>query len=178
MDMKSLYKFRKEKGGISEVIVTVIMVGLVLAAIAIVWGVVNGLIKGKLKNTESCLGNLGEINIDSQYTCYDTLANPDVFQFSISIGDAENIQKIIVSISGAGATKSFELNASGKVNNLANFESTGYGTDIISIPGKNEGKTYVTNFFASKPDSMKIVPVINGQQCEISDALNEIDNCI
>ena len=169
--------FTKNNKGISEVIVTVIMVGLVLAAIAIVWGVVSSLIKGELQSSE-CLASLGEINLNPRYTCYDTLATPDVFQFSLSIGDAENIDKIIVSASGTGTTKKFELNLSGKVDNLANFGSTQYGNELISIPEKNEGKTYVTNFFTVKPDSIKIAPVINGRQCDVSDAINEIDNCI
>lgn len=170
--MKSLFKNKK---GISEIIITVIMIGLVLAAAAIVWGVVNSIISGKIKNTESCFGNFGKININSQYVCYDDTAK--TFQFSLEVADVSDIDKILVSISGTGATKTFTLNTTGKVDNLANFGSTGFGTDTITIPSKNEGKSYITNFFVSKPDSIKIAPVIKGQQCDPSDTLNEISYC-
>ena len=61
--------------------------------------------------------------------------------------------------------------------NLANYNSTGFGTDLIKLPGKNSGLTYISTEFSSTPDSVKITPVIDGNKCEVSDSVLEIYSC-
>lgn len=169
--MKSLYKYRKEnKKGVSDIIITILMVGLVLVAAGVIFGVVNGIIKSKVKSSEACFGNFDKITINRLNTCYDTATH--YFRFSVEVGEINNVEKIIVSVGGTR----FDLGNS-TINNVANFGSTGFGTDIITIPGKEEAKTYITNSFSAKPNSMKIAPVLNGEQCEVSDSLNEIADC-
>ena len=49
------------------------------------------------------------------------------------------------------------------------------------MPEKNSAITYILNLTAvsfPKPDGIKIAPIANGEQCEVVDTLNEIDNCI
>lgn len=174
MDMKLNYKIKKRKKGLSTVVVSVIMIALVITAIVIVWGVVNNLIKGKMTSSEACFGNFGKVNINSQYTCYDTSGDPDVFQFSIEIGDID-VEKVIVSISGAAAVKSYTI--PGTYSDVKNYGTGGTYGEGLTLPEKNGGLTYITNFFIEQPDSIKIAPVINGQQCEVSDTLSEIESC-
>ena len=165
------------KRGVSGVIVTIILVAIVMIAAVIVWGVINNLIKGQAGEIESCFGNFGKISINNQYTCYNTTDN--LFQFSLKIEDVD-VEKVIVSISGGGTIKSFEItNTEQTISNLANYGSSGFGTDLIKLPGKNSGLTYLSNdaMFATKPDSIQISPVINGKQCEVSDSLSDISDC-
>lgn len=170
MERKLFYKT-----GLSGVITAVIMIALVMAAAAIVWGVVNNVIRGQMKNAESCFGNYDKVTINSIYTCYDSTA--DTFQFSLDIGDIE-VDSVIISVSSAGSTNGYTLtNTEQTISGLANYESTGFGTDLIKLPGKNAGKTYVANGFTEKPDLIKIAPVIDGQQCEISDSVSGIEVC-
>jgi len=164
----------KNKKGISEIIVTVIMIGLVLALGIVVWTVVSNLVKGKLQSTESCFGNFGKLNLNSQYTCYNNSASPKEFVFSISRGDID-VDKVIVSISSQSVIKSYTLPAV-NYTNVKMFGALLYNSSLV-LPDKNGGVTYVTKDFSSPPDSIKIAPVINGQQCDPSDTLNTIENC-
>lgn len=165
----------KNKKGISGVITVVIMIALVMVAAVIVWVVVRNIVQGQLGGVESCFGAYGKVTINDIYTCYNS--SSDKFQFSISIGDID-VDSVLVSISGEGATKSFSItNQAQTIANLSNYRSTGFGTDNITLPGKNGGKTYLTNYFTNQPDLMQIAPVISRSQCEVSDSLSEIDDC-
>lgn len=172
MVMKLTYNKKKKKKGLSAIIVTVLLIGLTIVAVGIVWAVVNNLIRGKISNTEACFGNFGKVALNPQYTCYKTASKE--FQFSLSIGDID-VEKVIIGISSAGETKSYTI--PGTYADLKNYTAGTYNTKII-LPGKNAGTTYVTNFFTTDPDSVKIAPIINGQQCDVSDTLAEIDNCM
>lgn len=165
----------KNKNGLSAVITTLILIALVIAAIAIVWVTVTNLLTSKLDAAESCMGIFEKVEINKLYTCYN--GSSDRFQFSINIREI-TIDEAVVSVSGAGTTKSYTLtNVAVAIPNLANYGSTGFGTDLIQLPGKNSGLTYVSNYFDSAPDSIKIAPTINGNQCEVSDSLLEIYSC-
>ena len=163
----------KNHKAMSGVVTAVIMIGLVMVAAVIVWVVVRNIIQGRLEGVESCFGIYEKVTINSRYTCHE---NPN-FQFSISIGDID-VNSVIVSISGAGATNSYTItNGNQTIANLANYGSTGFGTDQIKLPGENSGLTYVASGFTEKPDLIQIAPVIDSKQCEVSDSLSEIDDC-
>ncbi len=163
----------------SGIIAAVIMIALVLAATAIVWGIVENMLQKQIKSSESCFGNYDKITINSRYTCY-TLISSDNYtvQFSLNIGDIE-VDKVIVSVSSEGTSKSYTLvNGSGvEVVGLGNYPNPNFGTDLIRLPVKNAGLTYVASGFIAKADLIKIAPVINDQQCEISDTLANIGAC-
>ena len=187
MAMKLNYKRKKKRGqrptifltknrkGISTIIVTVLLIGLTIIAVGMVWAVVNNLIRGKIANSEACFGNFGKVSINPQYTCYKKATSE--FQFSLSIGDID-VEKVIIGISAAGTTKSYTIPAvAGTYSNVKKFVAGTYG-EALTLPEKNAGTTYVTKDFTSKPDLIRIIPVINGQQCDVSDTLSEIDNCM
>src|SRR3989338_8672954 len=147
----------KYKKGLSTIIVTVLLVGLSLAIVGIVWGVVNGMVKKQLGSTESCFNIYGKVSINGLYTCYNRTDSKT--HFSINIGDII-VEKVIVAISSAGQTKTFTItNDAQAVTDLANYGSTGFGTDLINLPGKNSGKTYIAQGLSDIPDEIKIAPV-------------------
>lgn len=154
----------------SGIITAVIMIALVMVAAVIVWGVVRNIIQGRLEGAESCFGIYEKVTINSRYTCYDSVT--DEFQFSMSVGDID-VEKILISISGSGATNSYELSDSDNVD-LESYPTAG---EEVIMPGKNGGKTYLASGFTTKPDLIKIAPFIDGQLCEVSDSLSDIDDC-
>ena len=164
--------FSKNRRGLSAVITTLIMIALVISAIAIVWVTVTNLLTNKLNAAESCMNIFEKVELNDLYTCYNDTSNK--FQFSISIREID-IEAGIVSVSGDGTTKSYTLtNLDQSISGLGPYPS---GSGNVKLPGKNSGLTYVSSDFSSTPDSVKIAPVINGDQCEISDSVVEIYSC-
>ena len=156
--------------GLSAVITTLILIALTISAIAIVWVTVSNLLTGRLNAAESCMNIFDKVELNELYTCYDS---PN-FQFSINIGDIE-IDEVIVSVSGEAITKSYTLNNTNKnIFGLGPYPSS---SGEVKLPGKNSGMTYISTEFSSTPDSVKITPVVNGNQCEVSDSVLEIYSC-
>jgi len=167
----------ENKKAVSGVVVVVIMIALVMVTTLIVWGVVKNIVKGRLSDVESCFGIFGKVTINNRYTCYNSSSNE--LQFSISIGDV-NVDKILVLISGGGATKSFEISSEEElITGLGPYPS---GSGNVTLPGKNSGLTYIYNLtqggFLTVPDSIQLIPIIEGKQCDVSDSLSEIDSCL
>ncbi|VVB83927.1 Uncharacterised protein [uncultured archaeon] len=167
--------FYKRKNGLSTIVVTMILIALSLAAIALVWGFVSNMINGQIKNSEACFGNYNKVQINPQYTCYETTNNVNYnLRFSLSVGDV-SVDKIIVSVSSASATKSYTItNSASSVSGLEMYPNAGDGKVIA--PDKNSGLTYKATGFGSI-DSIKIAPVLGGTQCDVSDSITEIGDC-
>ena len=165
-------KILSSKKGISGVITVVLMIALVMAAAAIVWGIVNSTLKDQVEGAKSCFGNFNKVTINPIYTCYDSTSH--TVQFSLSIGDID-VDEVLVGISFAGASGSYTL---------TNTDQQGIGLILypsggeVKLPGKNAGLTYVASGYTSKPDLIQIIPVIDGQQCEVSDTISGIESCL
>ncbi|MCL5018564.1 MAG: hypothetical protein M1416_02230 [Candidatus Pacearchaeota archaeon] len=165
-------QFKKDKRALSTIVITVILIALSMAAVVLVWGFVNNLIKKQIGSSESCFGNYDKITLNKQYTCYDS--DLQEFRFSLSIGDV-TADKVIVSVSSASEVKSYEItNEEQTITGLENYPS---GTTTIKLPVKNAGLTYSASGFTSVVDLVRIAPAIGGTQCEISDSLSQIEDC-
>jgi len=174
MVTKSLFKNKK---GLSTVIATVLLILLVTVTTAIVWVFVNNIVTQRTEGVQSCFEvQSGEkITINDYYTCYDSALGE--VQFSINIGDAE-IDSLIISILASGNSKSFTLtNSNTTFNNLKPYNGN-YNTNV-TLPGKNEGLTYIASGFTNveKIDWIKIAPIIEDKQCDLTDATYEIVDC-
>ena len=168
---------RKNKKGLSEVVSAVLILALVVVLVGIVWAVINNLVKDKLSETGSCFDTFGKVTINSRYTCYNSTSNE--FQFSINVGDI-SLNEVLIGISASGTSTSLRLDNKGAViPNLVNYPSR---STNITLPKKNAGLTYLFNMggggLSGAPDSIRIAPVIGNDQCEVSDALEKIDNCL
>ena len=166
----------KKNKGLSTVIATVLIILLVTISIGIVWKFISNIVNpDELEKAHSCFDveSSNTVTINSYYTCY----NETFVQFSISIEDVD-IDGLVVTILTGGNSKSFTLtNDLAVIANLKYYEGA-YGNNV-SLPGKNEGKTYVAQGFGdiSKVDSIKIAPIVDGKQCGQSDATYQIDAC-
>ncbi len=248
--MDYLYLFKnfklKEKKGISAVIATVVLVALTVGLVAVVATFVSNTVKDQTSKGTTCIDVIGKIEINSDYTCYNSSSNE--FQFSINIKDAEIDSLIIAVENSLLETNTFEISSQEKIfENIKYYPGGSYEyNQKIKIPGKNSGKTYLLNmnnfgenlegidieeenepnsqeteennnvapppeyimppsrdynpprfdwggmsaeFSENKniellsnngaeiPKSIKIAPIINNEQCDISDSLNNIVNC-
>ncbi|HED05111.1 MAG TPA: hypothetical protein ENI61_00320 [Ignavibacteria bacterium] len=165
----------KNRRGISGIVAMVIMIALVIGITATVWVVVSNLVKGQIGSSESCFGNYGEVSLDKAYTCYDSSLNET--QFEITLGDI-SIDSVLVSVSGKSGSKSFKIK-----NNITYSYVKMYGGSyggVLQLPAKNAGLTYVVNLAGIgiiDSKSIKIAPIINSNQCEVSDTVTELNNC-
>lgn len=164
----------KEKKGISGIITVVILIALVLAASAIVWGIVQNLVGEKLEEASSCFEVFEKLSLNREYTCYDSSAKEMLF--SVTIGDA-SINNVSVLISGEGSAETIEIPSS---NGYTKMYKGDYSQDIL-LPGKNSGRTYVVNLeqmgFSESPISISIYPIVGGKRCQVSDTVYEIPDC-
>lgn len=156
----------------SEVVTTVLMIGLLLGLVSIVWVVVNNLVNKEIKNTEKCFGNFDKLILNEAYTCYNTTTKE--FYFSLSVGDI-TLDNIMVMIGSAGTTSSITLDSTSA--NLPNVRNYPGNTSGVSAPASKSGKTYIYAGFSSAPDYIRISPIIGGEKCQESDYLNMIDSC-
>ena len=158
-------------------VVTMIMMAMTIFAVAIVWGVVNNLIKDKTETSAACFGILDKVNIESRYTCFDDYSDPskNITRFQISIGNLD-VEGVLVSITGSGGSKTFIITDTDTT--VPDLSYLG-GSSPTKLPEKNGGKTYEYIWPSNDPipDLIKIAPIVNGKQCEISDTLAGIDNC-
>ncbi len=149
----------------------VVMIALVMAVAAIVFTTTKKTVEEKIKKTQACgLEIIGELSINSEYVCYDS--TNDEIQFSINRGEID-LDKLIIAIETETEIKKFELKENEPNDNLSPFISGGNTT----LPAKNGGRTYIGTGFDEEVIGIKIIPVINGEQCEVADSLNEITFC-
>jgi len=166
----------KNKHGLSTVVATLLLVLLTVALVGIVWGVIKNITEDSLPN-QGCLNIFEKLKFNYEYTCYN--ASSGNMLLSISEEDI-NISKAVITIGYPGSSKSIEiLESSSTVLYL--WPYNGNPGDNVILPGANSGTTYVYNLsaagFSGRPDSVKITPVIDKEQCATSDSLDEIDNC-
>jgi len=169
--------FTKNRKGISGVVAAVLMIALVMVIAVIVWVVVRNIVQNQIGGVESCFGIYDKVTLNHQYTCYENIAGGGI-RISVDIGDID-IDKLIISLSEEiKGTKSYTL-----TNTEESIDSFYYRTNPqifsgdVKLPEKNGGRTYILYNFGPV-DSIQIAPVVNGQQCEISDSLSEIDDCL
>ncbi len=166
-----------KKRGMSAVIVTLILVALSIALIAVVWTVVSNIVNGQIGQAGACYGNYDKITLNHQYSCYGA-SSPQYVQFSLKRGDID-LNSVIVSISGEGGSKTVTITSNATA--IANLKPYGSGNnfgDPVTLPSKNAGSTYVYNWTESyAPTSIEISPVISGSNCGISDSISALSDC-
>ena len=116
-----------------------------------------------------------KLTLNKQFTCKDTTSSE--IDFSINRGDID-LDKILVSVEGPSGTRSFEITNSS--NYLYAKMYTGSFNGTLTIPDKNAGLTYsvgLVQIGISDAITIKIAPIISGNQCEVSDSVNKIENC-
>ena len=168
----------KNKKGISAVVGTVMMIALTIGVVAMVWAIVNNLVKENIESSESCFGVFGKVTLNPRYTCYNNIAGigADEIWFSISVGDIETVDDILVSISGVGTAESFKI----LEDNPAGLSYYPNRTGPVGIPNKDQGLTYIYELpasFTQTPERIEIALIIDGEVCGNIDSIEQFDSC-
>lgn len=174
----------KNKKALSTVVATVVIIMLTVAAIAIVWTFVKQMVDRNKNQVESCFNvEAGEkVTLNGLYTCYqdsDSDNDIDEVMFSLNIADVD-VEEVIISIMAGGSTKTVTLtNTLTSYPDIRPYTGGGHGV-ALNLPDKNSGKTYYVAGFQegiTKVDWIKVAPVVNGNQCGVTDQINDIANC-
>lgn len=129
------------KKGISDIVATVLLVLITIAAIGVVYGTVMPLIRQSVETSQKCSELKVEVKTEAGYTCY----TAKEVQMQVARGTSDvNMTGLQLQISGEGTSKTLKLYGgvvSSDVRALANLT---YGQAGI-LPGKNEMVTYAIN---------------------------------
>ena len=174
----------KNKKGLSAVVIMVIMIALVISLMTVIFKIVIPLVKEKTEKAEACgIDILDKLSINSEYVCYNE--GKDEVVFSINRKDIE-MDKLLVILETELEIITFEISETPK-----NFTTSDYplflfnetasdytnAKELVKLPNKNAGKTYVATNFPEKPIQIQIAPVISGEQCDIVATLSYIVDC-
>jgi flagellin-like protein len=167
---KKIWKFNKSQ---SEIISSLLLILLVIAAIAIIAGFVRSIVIDNLSKAD-CLDVAGKVEISEGYTCYNPDATPKEIQVQVHIEDIRDvIEGFAIEIGGA-TTNSYKI-----LNNsvIFNIEMCNQST-VLYLPGNNEERTYTISS-AEKPTSIRVYPILKGGRlCDNSDSKTDIQECI
>jgi hypothetical protein len=130
-----------QKRGISAIVATVLIILITVAAVTIIWATIIPMIS---KSTDFQDPDMRFDIVSSQgYTFYDQDAGRLYVQVKRG-SDSENVVGLDIVVTSGGNSKTYS-----------------YGSDYV--PGPNQAKTFIIDLGvnAPKPDSIKVVPVIN-----------------
>lgn len=163
----------------SAVVTTVILVALSLAAVVMVWGVVQGIINDATRDIESCSDVFGKIEINKRFTCYNATSNE--LRLNMELSDIE-VNKLIVSFTGQGGEGgSMELMDGLKKPYLREY--SGNYSEEVKLPQKYGKTTYVLNIsdsnapISSNPSKIEVSAEIKGKNCGKLDDVYSIEYC-
>jgi archaellin len=149
--------FLKTKKSQAELITTVLLILISIAAVVLVSTFIINMVRSNLVGTD-CFKTAGQIkiNLEEGYTYYKT-ADQAVY-ISISRGEEDiNLTGLLISIGDGQSSSSYKI-----LKDLATSEPVGAtlwdGTDLV-LPGKSETRTYkiISTSVVSK---VKVVPII------------------
>jgi len=156
---KNGFKKMENKKALSEVISVVAIIAITIIMVAIIWVVIDNTARNKLDKASSCHNIFEKISLDDEYTCYNESSGR--MQFSISRGEID-LDYLLIGLTFDNSSKTYRLyNASTNVSGLTNYP---LGSEIVSLPAKNAGKTYFAEDILTKPDKIEIAPFIEKNQ--------------
>ena len=161
-----------KKKAISPIIATILMIALVISISAVVYKVTKNMVEENLKKSKSCAKIYDKVLINSEYTCYND-SNRSLI-FTINRKDID-IDGLLISISNKTDSEVYKLPS--ETTNLKMWNVSGSNWINATLLEKNSGKKYRALGINSKPNSIKIAIIINGDSCGIFNPLNEISVC-
>ncbi len=157
-----LKKISRNKKGLSPVVATVVLIGIAVAMVTIVLGIVKPFAEDRLDESKRCYDVLGKVEFNYQYTCYNSSNNTMVI--SISQKDVD-LDGMIIVLNEENGTYSESF----KLNNI-----TG---DPYKIPGPESGKRYFLNEVDFFPSYIAVAPIVEGKGCDVSDETYNVVTC-
>lgn len=162
----------KGKKGVSQVVGAAVLIAITVAAVAVIWGVINTFVLDRLETAESCNGILDKISLNNDYTCYNSTSNQTMVSISVKEID---ITSLLLALTYHSNNELFELtNESKEIPRVSYYGST---LTEVSMPPKEGGRTYLIDT-PTRPRGVQISPKIKTTQCDIVDQIEIIPTCI
>lgn len=140
----------RNKRGISALIATVLLILMTVAAAALIFGILIPYMRTEMESGKTCNDVRLEI-VSGEYTFYNQESQEVYVQVKRG-GDDVNIEGLQIIISGGGNSKAINV-GSGQLG------LTEFGSTTISLPGKEESRTYVINAASLGIGSFDLVSV-------------------
>lgn len=161
--------------GQSEIISTVLLILLVIAAVFILMSVVIPFVRNNLSESNcfkvSGATNSVEIVENNRYTCYDK--NNNKMRVQIHYGDTDELGGFVLELSSAGSSRTLRAQMGVPVIGL-----TLYPSGIFVFPNKNEERTYEISAVTPKPETITVYPLLKGGKlCAPLQEITDIPDC-
>lgn len=148
-----------KKRGVSELLSTVLLLLLTITAGSVVYAFVSPMIRNSIAESQLC--SAVEISVLSEgSTCYNSSSKEVLAE--IGIGEKAVISGIVIQIFGENTGSATVRNATPAL--LVREPKINYNSNLITLPGQNEARTYILNSSAmniSYPASVKATPIVN-----------------
>jgi len=163
------------KRGISELISTVLLIGVTISAAAMIYSFVVPLIQSNIEQSQKCVSGLLEITQD--YTCYN-ISSKELY-IEIEKGNVDvNVTGIQILLTGGQSSGGVLIKEGPKTKEVRDFNAS----LNLTIPKKGETNTYVINMTALgfAPESATASPIVklktSEKLCDVSSQI-PIGNC-
>lgn len=145
------------KKSLSDIIATVLIVMLTIAAASILFFFIVPWIKDMLADTKACSSIQPLISVvEGKYTCH-TQSNTSVM-LKINLNEIE-VSGFAISLVSAGSGKSYTITNNSQVSGVSMFNHD----TILIMPDKGGSETYI---FDISSDSVEVAPILaNGKTC-------------
>jgi flagellin-like protein len=167
-------QFRKEwvLRGQSQVVASVLLILVVIVASFLIISFVVPFVQDTLSGADCFeVVNVVKIKDNIQYTCYDSGVTG--LRVQIHLNDDELIEGFQIVVESSGSSSSVEV-----YEGIGVGPVTMYDGSSISLPGKNEEKTYVIGSVGNLPDSVLVYPIlIGGKTCDSSHSVSVVPLC-
>ena len=162
------------KRGLSQVVSAMVIILLTIAAVAVVWTMINNNVVKKLDDSKNCYGIFEEVTLNNDWTCFNRTSNKT--QFLIKVEDIE-LDAVLVSIVNGENTESKSIRIKKENTSIENITFLGETSNYVELPGKEAGRTYEYSGFDSKPSKISIAPIINGNICDATSRIENFEYC-
>jgi len=159
-----------KKRGQASVISTVLLILLTVVVIVLIVGFVIPFVKKQL-STGDCLDVVGNIELGTGYSCYDS-TNTEMKVQVRALSNADLIEGVAIEF-GGGNTDSV------KITDYGTGFSMDDGSLDFELPGDNEARVYAIQNVDEKPSKIAVYPILkNGKLCQVSDVMLDIEDCL
>ncbi len=157
----------------AQVITAILLVLIAITMIVIIANFAISFVTDKLGESD-CIDYIGKIEFTNniKYTCYDT--DSQLIKLQVHVGDIEgSIKGFTISVS-SDSSQNFEIKDQETTTGVTMFDAS----PTLTIPGKNEERTYIISGITSKPDRLDIYPILEDDRtCDSSNTLTFITEC-
>lgn len=165
-----------KKRGQSEVISTVLMILIAIAAVTVIAGFVINFVQNQIEKSK-CVEVINppaiEIKNNPLYTCYEKSPSNTLRVQIHSSTSKEILEGFSLEVGGAD-TITFKIKNNTEVDNV----KMNTGETKINLPSENSERTYKFSGIPIKPDTIRLYPIIKEDRiCEAISIVNTIEEC-